>query len=107
MIENPVGIISTKWRKPDQIIQPYQFGHHSRKTTCLWLKGLPKLEPTEIVEPKLVKFKDGSTFSADYMEAKRSKPGESSVKRSKTYDGIAKAMAKQWGSDALEREGEQ
>lgn len=98
VIENPVGIMSTKWRKPDQIIQPYQFGHHARKTTCLWIKGLPKLEPTNIVEPKLVKFKDGSVFSADYMECRRGKPGESSVKRSKTYLGIAKAMAEKWGS---------
>ncbi len=97
MIENPVGIMSTRWRKPDQIIQPYQFGHPSRKTTCLWLKGLPKLKPTEIVEPNLVKFKDGSTFSKDYMECKRSKPGESSLKRSKTFEGIAKSMAEQWG----------
>ncbi len=85
VIENPVGIMSTKWRKPDQIIQPYQFGHHARKTTCLWIKGLPKLKPTEIVEPKLVKFKDGSTFSKDYMECRRGKPGESSIKRRKTY----------------------
>ena len=83
VIENPVGIMSTKWRKPDQIIQPYQFGHPSRKTTCLWLKGLLKLESTEVVEPKLVKFKDGSVFSADYMECRRGKPGESSVKRSR------------------------
>ena len=97
VIENPVGIMSTKWRKPDQIIQPYMFGHESRKTTCLWIKGLPKLKPTKIVKPKLVKFKDGSVFSADYMECRRGKPGESSIKRSKTYLGIAKAMAEQWG----------
>jgi len=98
MIENPIGIMSTKWRKPDQIIQPYQFGHPSRKTTCLWLKGLLKLEHTEIVEPKLIKYKDGSVFSKDYMDCKRSKPGESSLRRSKTFPGIAKAMAEQWGS---------
>ncbi len=99
LIENPVGIMSTKWRKPDQIIQPYQFGHNARKTTCLWLKGLPELKPTSIVEPKLVKFKDGTTFSKDYMDCRRSKPGESSVARSKTYPGIAKAMAEQWGKE--------
>lgn len=96
-IENPVGIMSTRWRKPDQIIQPYQFGHTARKTTCLWLRELPKLKSTEIVEPKLITYKDGSVFSEDYMKCKRSKPGESSLKRSKTYQGIAKAMAKQWG----------
>ena len=96
VIENPVGIMSSRWRKPDQIIQPFQYGHESRKTTCLWLKGVPKLVPTKIVEPKLIKYADGSTFSADYMSAKRSKPGESSVARSKTYQGIADAMADQW-----------
>jgi len=97
-IENPVGIMSTHWRKPDQIIQPYEYGHTARKKTCLWLKGLPKLLPTEIVEPKLITYKDGSTFSADYMKAKRTKPGDSSRLRSKTFPGIAKAMAEQWGS---------
>lgn len=96
-IENPVGIMSSKWRKPDQIIQPYQFGHHSRKTTCLWLKGLPKLQHTKIVEPKLITLSNGKTFSEDYMKGvKRSKAGESSNARSKTYEGIAKAMATQW-----------
>lgn len=96
-IENPVGIMSTKYQKPNQIIQPYEYGHHSRKTTCLWLKNLPHLIPTKIVEPKLITYSNGKTFSADYMEAKRSKPGESSVARSKTYQGIADAMASQWG----------
>jgi len=97
-IEQPVSIMSTKWRKPDQIIQPYEYGHKSRKKTCLWLKGLPKLKPTEIVEPNIITYKDGKTFSADYMECKRSKPGESSKSRSKTYQGIAKAMAEQWSN---------
>ena len=53
-IENPVGIMSSEYRKPDQIIQPYQFGNHARKATCLWLKGLPKLKPTDIVDPGLI-----------------------------------------------------
>ena len=89
-IENPVGIMSTNYRKPDQIIQPYEFGDPSKKTTCLWLKGLPKLVPTNIVEPNIKTYKDGSKFSADY--------GWSSNKmRSKTYQGIANAMAEQWG----------
>ena len=96
-IENPVCIMSSIWRKPDQIIQPYEYGHTARKTTCLWLKGLPKLIPTNIVEPKLITLKNGKVFSADYMEGvKRSKAGESSNARSKTYDGIARAMAEQW-----------
>ena len=96
-IENPVGVMSTRLRKPDQIIQPYQFGHKSRKTTCLWLKNLPKLKPTEVVKPDLITYKDGSTFSRDYMEGvKRSKAGESELQRSKTFRGIAQAMAEQW-----------
>jgi len=89
-IENPVGTMSTMYRKPDQIVQPFQFGDPYKKTTCLWLKGLPKLKSTNIVEPKIITYKDGSKFSADY--------GWSSNKnRSKTYQGIADAMAEQWG----------
>jgi len=96
-IENPVGIMSTHYRKPDQIIQPYQFGHPAKKTTCLWLKGLSKLVPTEIVEPEIITLSNGKKFSADYMKGvKRSKAGDSSNARSKTYTGIAKAMATQW-----------
>jgi len=111
MIENPVNIIGGEYikkhfpelcekyefRKSNQRIQPYEHGHDSKKTTCLWLKGLPKLEPTNIVEPRIVTLANGKKFSADYMEGvKRSKAGESSVARSKTYTGIAKAMAEQW-----------
>lgn len=96
-IENPVGYMSTAYRKPDQIIQPYDFGNPARKATCLWLKGLPKLKPTEIVKPqlKLYKSKDGSikSFSADYGSGNAG----ASVRRSKTYLGIAAAMADQWG----------
>lgn len=104
-IENPVGIMSTHYRKPDQIIQPYQFGHPAKKTTCLWLKGLPPLIPTEIVEPEIVTLSNGKRFSADYMAGvRRSKAGESSSARSKTYPGIARAMAAQWA--ALKQEAE-
>ncbi len=83
-IENPVGIMSTVWRKPDQIIQPWQFGHGEVKATCLWLRGLPPLIPTNIVdgrEPKVWKM---------------SPSRERAKLRSKTFSGIAKAMAEQW-----------
>lgn len=102
-VENPVGIMSRCFRKPDQIIQPYQYGHPFSKATCLWLKGLPKLKPTDVVEPaptdeygfsiggalryatdengKILSWKDPRTAKA----------------RSKTFPGIAKAMAEQWG----------
>lgn len=84
-IENPVGIMSSVYRKPDQIIQPWQFGHGETKATCLWLKNLPLLKPTNIVEGREQKI-----F--------RMSPSEDRAKlRSKTYAGIAKAMAEQWG----------
>jgi len=98
VIENPIGVMSTIWKKPEQIIQPFYFGHEARKATCLWIKGLPNLVPTNIVEPRIITLKNGKTFSEDYMKGvKRSKAGEASVERSKTYAGIAKAMAEQWG----------
>lgn len=83
-IENPVGIMSTKWRKPDQIIQPWQFGHGETKATCLWMKGLPLLTFTQIVEGR-------------EQRVWKMPPGPDRAKeRSKTYPGIAKAMAEQW-----------
>ena len=95
-IENPVGIMSTKWRKPDQIIQPYQFGHPEKKTTCLWLKGLPKLIPTNVVEPKIYRTSSGKNEPIWHMETMSLPPKERSKIRSKTFLGIAKAMAEQW-----------
>ena len=84
-VENPVCIMSSAWRKPNQIIQPWQFGHGETKATCLWLKGLPALVPTDIV--------DGRDQKVWKMP-----PGPDRAKeRSKTYTGIAKAMAEQWG----------
>lgn len=84
-IENPIGIMSTHYRKPDQIIQPWMFGHGETKATCLWLKNLPKLEPTNIVDGR-------------EQRVWRMPPGpERAKERSKTYEGIAKAMADQWG----------
>lgn len=85
-IENPVGIMSSLWRKPDQVIQPWQFGHGETKATCLWLDGLPLLQPTNVV--------DGREARVHRMP-----PGPDRAKeRSRTYAGIAAAMADQWGS---------
>ncbi len=84
-IENPIGIMSTEWRKPDQIIQPWQFGHGEVKKTCLWLKGLPPLRPSDIVEGREPKI------------WKMSPSKDRGKLRSYTYLGIAKAMAEQWG----------
>lgn len=96
-IENPIGVMSTVYRKPDQIIQPYQFGHTERKATCLWLKGLPLLKPTNIVEPDIIKHPSGRTDSRLHYETFKLPPKERSIMRSKTFEGIAKAMAEQWG----------
>jgi len=122
-IENPVCIMSRLWRKPDQIIQPYEYGHPESKKTCLWLKGLPKLIPTGICEPEWMKNPDGTDMRsganksrisvAHYNPEKWAKtrwanqtpsgqnklgPSVDRAKiRSRTYEGIAKAMAEQWG----------
>ena len=87
-IENHIGIMSTKYRKPDQIIQPWMFGHGETKATCLWLKNLPKLIPTDIVKGR-------------EQRIWKMPPGPERAKiRSKTYHGIAKAMAEQWAGEA-------
>lgn len=99
-IENPVGVMSTQWRKPDQIIQPYQYGDAYEKRTCLWLKGLPMLSPTKIVEtPDRIQFKSGKTMAKWYVEAGNLSKEQRALVRSKTFPGIAKAMAEQWGND--------
>jgi hypothetical protein len=99
VIENPVGIMSRIYRKPDQIIQPYQFGDPFSKRTCLWIKGLPKLEATDVVEPEpRVEYASGRTMPKWYADAWKLSPEERSKARSKTFPGIAKAMAEQWGS---------
>jgi hypothetical protein len=96
-IENPVGIMSTKWRKPDQIIQPYMFGDPFSKKTCLWLKGLPELVPTKVVEEgERVTFASGKSMPKWYSDAFRLPPAERAKLRSKTFPGIALAMADQW-----------
>ena len=126
-LENPVSIISSRIRKPDQIIQPWQFGHGETKATCLWLKGLPKLVPTDIVVPEWAVKTDGSIHLsskgkrdnpthfltgrntrilkgaqlAQWNRIHREPPGPDRWKnRSRTYQGIAEAMAEQWGEVA-------
>ncbi len=95
-IENPVGLISTAIRPPDQIIQPWMFGDAFEKQTCLWLKGLAKLVPTNVVvPPKRVTFSSGKTMPAWYNLP----PGPKRAGlRSKTFQGIADAMAAQWSN---------
>jgi len=98
-VENPVSVISSEIRKPDQIIQPWQFGDEAQKTTCLWLKNLPKLKPTKIVgKGEFVTFKSGKKHPAWYAEAfaKAKTKAERQKLRSKTFQGIADAMAEQW-----------
>ena len=97
-IENPVGIMSSEWRKPNQIINPWQFGDAFEKKTCLWLKGLPELTPTNIVEiPPRKKFDSGKSMPSWYAEAWHLPKEERAKLRSKTFPGIARAMAEQWG----------
>ena len=98
-LENPVGRINTAYRKPDQTIQPYQFGHDASKTTCLWLKGLSKLMPTKFVLPS--RIINGRKLWANQTPTGQNKLGPSPTRamdRSRTYEGIAQAMADQWGN---------
>jgi len=100
-IENPIGVMSTRWRKPDQIIQPFEYGHNTTKATCLWLKGLPKLQPTNIVgKGEVVISKSGNRMSRWYYETSKLpiKGGIRAKARSVTFQGIADAMAQQWGN---------
>ena len=99
-IENPIGIMSSIFEKPTQIIQPYFFGDSVKKTTCLWLKNLPKLNPTKMVDPGEIHItKSGRKMSKWYYDALYCKtPEERRTYRSKTFPGIAKAMAEQWGN---------
>jgi len=99
-IENPVSVISTLIRKPDQIIQPWMFGDEATKTTCLWLKNLPKLEPTNVVgKGERTIFKSGKSHPKWYADAlaNAKTAAERRTLRSKTFPGIAKAIAQQWG----------
>ena len=95
-VENPISVISSRIRKPDQIINPWQFGHDASKRTCLWLKNLPLLTPTDIVEPRIVNGKKRWANQTDSGQ-NRLPPSEDRWKiRSETYTGIAQAMADQW-----------
>lgn len=97
-IENPIGVMSTEYRKPNQVIHPYMFGDPQRKATCLWLKNLPCLVPTNIVEPEIIRYKNGKgTDSPWHVNTMSLPPAERAKARSKTFPGIAKAMADQWG----------
>ena len=99
-IENPVGVMSTRFRKPDQYIQPYMFGDPVEKKTCLWLKGLKTLDPTNIVTPPpRVSFNGGTTMDAWYAETGNLPHAERAKARSKTFPGFAKAMADQWSKE--------
>lgn len=91
-IENPISVISSRIRKPDQIIQPWQFGHGETKATCLWLKGLPKLTPTNVVEGREARVHRMPPSPDRWKE------------RSRTYQGVADAMAAQWGMPANARD---
>lgn len=125
-IENPVGVLSAEWRKPDQIIQPYEFGHDASKATCLWLRGLPPLEPTEWVPPFSMCVEkhrwrgslrcpvcDGYAVTSRPRWANQTDSGQNieppghmrARRRSVTYPGIAAAMADQWGSLAAAKGG--
>lgn len=101
-IENPTGILSRRFRKPDQIINPYEFGHPFKKRTCLWLKNLPLLKATNIVEPEY-HYTSNSTRGGLLKDGTRKKSSlpifkawDTSKERSKTFKGIAEAMAQQW-----------
>ena len=103
-VENPISIMSSAWRKPNQIIQPWQFGEHARKATCLWLKGLPHLEPTDTVDMgEIVKGGFSVGASLNYARGENGKiipwnDPRTAKARARTFPGIARAMAEQWGT---------
>jgi len=100
-IENPVGLLSSRWRKPDQIIQPWMFGDEATKTTCLWLKNLPLLLPTNIVSKgERTVFQSGKSHPKWYADALKNAKTKEEMQtlRSKTFQGMAQAFAEQWGN---------
>ena len=97
-IENPVGVMSSQWRRPNQYIEPYYFGDPEKKKTGLWLVGLPNLMPTNMVEPVIIHCKSGANEPRWHMESMSLPEKERSRVRSQTFIGIANAMAEQWSS---------
>lgn len=97
-MENPIGILSTRIRKPDQIVQPWQFGDDASKATCLWLNNLPRLVPTSAVNPRIVNGKKRWSNQTDSGQNRLGPSPERSMNRARTYRGIAEAMAEQWGA---------
>lgn len=94
-VENPVGIMSRLYRRPDQVIQPWQFGHPETKATCLWLRGLPPLVPTHDVSDEMARLPDAEAHRVHHMA-----PGPDRQRlRGRTYPGIARAMAEQWAGE--------
>ena len=96
-VENPISVISSRIRKPDQIIQPWQFGHDASKATCLWLHGLPPLRPTALIAPRIVNGRQRWGNQTDSGQNKLAPSADRWKKRSETFAGIAEAMAEQWG----------
>lgn len=96
-LENPISIISSRIRKPNQIIQPWQFGHDASKKTCLWLKNLPLLQPTNVIEPRIIDGKKRWGNQTDSGQNKLTPSDDRWKIRSETFEGIAAAMAQQWG----------
>jgi hypothetical protein len=97
-LENPVSIISTRIRQPDQIVQPYEYGHDASKKTCLWLKNLPPLKPTDYIQPRIIEGKKRWSNQTNTGQNRLSPSPDRWKHRSATYSGIASAMAEQWGS---------
>ena len=97
-IENPVSVISSRIRRPDQVIQPWMFGHDASKKTCLWLKGLPPLTPTWTIAPRMVNGKPRYGNQTDSGQNRLPPSADRWKIRSETYSGIADAMANQWGN---------
>tara|TARA_A100001515_G_C4523535_1_gene194374 strand:- start:154 stop:795 length:642 start_codon:yes stop_codon:yes gene_type:complete len=97
VVENPISVISSKIKKPTQIIQPYEYGHPTSKSTCLWLKNLEPLQPTDVVEPIWINVSKGKRMSKFHYDTYTLPKEERGKIRSATFPGIAKAMANQWG----------
>jgi len=97
-LENPISVISSRIRKPDQIINPYEFGHDASKKTCLWLKNLPKLASTNFIEPRIINGRKRWGNQTDSGQNKLAPSDDRWKIRSETYEGIAQEMAQQWGN---------